>query len=126
MTWAKNGLLLAVGGLAGLALAAILDASDKEAEKARDDADALYSLIEDIRSEAEWAMEECVTDEDRENVYAKVRDSVHNLQVALQECGEAINTNLRKQATGARSREEVEKSIESIVQEFKVKTDKFD
>ena len=126
MTWAKNGLLLAVGGLAGLALAAMLDATDKETEKERDDADALENLIEGIRNEAEWAMGECVTDEDRENVYAKVRDSVHNLQMALQECGEAINTDLRKQATGARSREEFEESIESIVQEFKVKTDKFD
>ena len=126
MTWAKNGLLLAVGGLAGLALAAMLDATDKETEKERDAADALENLIEGIRNEAEWAMEECVTAEDRENVYAKVRDSVHNLQMALQECGEAINTDLRKQATGARSREEFEESIESIVQEFKVKTDKFD
>ena len=126
MTWARNGLLLAVGGLAGLALAAMLEATDKETEKERDAADALENLIEGIRSEAEWDMEECVTDEDRENVYAKVRDSVYNLQMALQECGEAINTDLRKQATGARSREEVEESIESIVQEFKVKTDKFD
>lgn len=126
MTWARNGLLLAVGGLAGLALAAMLDATDKETEKERDAADALENLIEGIRSEAEWDMEECVTDEDRENVYAKVRDSVYNLQMALQECGEAINTDLRKQATGARSREEVEESIESIVQEFKVKTDKCD
>ena len=126
MTWARNGLLLAVGGLAGLALAAMLEATDKETEKERDAADALENLIEGIRSEAEWDMEECVTDEDRENVYAKVRDSVYNLQMALQECGEAINTDLRKQATGARSREEVEESIESIVQEFKVKTDKCD
>ena len=126
MTWAKTGLLLAVGGLAGMALAAILDASDKVAEKDRDDADALERLIEDIRNEAEWAMEECVTDEDRENVYAKVRDSVHNLQVALQEGGEAINAELYRQAALAPGKKEFENSLENLVQGFKVKMDNFD
>lgn len=126
MTWAKTGLLLAVGGLAGMALAAILDASDKAAEKDRDNVDALECLIEDIRSEAEWAMEECVTDEDRENVYAKVRDSVHNLQVALQESGEAINAELYRQAALAPSKEEFENSLENLVQVVKVKMDNFD
>ena len=126
MTWAKNGLLLAVGGLAGLALAAILDASDKEAEKERNDVDALESLIEDIRSEAEWAMEECVTDEDRENVYSKVKDSIHNLQVALQESGEEINAELRRKAADAPSKEEVEDSVRNRVQDFKLKIDDFE
>lgn len=97
MTWAKNGLLLAVGGLAGMALAAILDVSDKEAEKERDDVDALESLIENIRSDAEWAMEECVTDEDRVRVYARVNDSVREYQVELGELGKQIIDDLKNE-----------------------------
>ena len=126
MTWAKNGLLLVVGGLAGMALAAILDASDKETEEERGDVDVLESLIENIRSDAEWAMEECATDEDRENVYAKVRESVHNLQVALQEHGEEINACLRRKAAKVYSKEELEASVRSRVQDFKLKMDDFD
>ena len=126
MTLAKNGLLLAVGGLAGLALAAILDASDKEAEKERNDVDALESLIENIRSDAEWAMEECVTDEDRVRVYARVNDSVREYQVELGELGKEIIDDLKKRASKTPSKEDVEKSIAGRVQNLKFKMDNFD
>ncbi len=126
MTWAKNGLLLAVGGLAGMALAAILDVSDKEAEKERDDVDALESLIENIRSDAEWAMEECVTDEDRVRVYARVNDSVREYQVELGELGKEIIDDLKKRASKTPSKEDVEKFIAGRVQKFKFKMDNFD
>ena len=126
MTWAKNGLLLAVGGLAGMALAAILDVSDKEAEKERDDVDALESLIENIRSDAEWAMEECVTDEDRVRGYARVNDSVREYQVELGELGKQIIDDLKKRASKTPSKEDVEKSIACRVQNLKFKMDNFD
>lgn len=124
MSWQKNGLLLSVGGLAGLALAALLDSA--EDEKDREDMEWLEKLADDIRSEAEWAMEECVTDEDREKVYVQVKESVHEYQVNLQEAGESIIEDLRKKAAETMSKEEIEESIENMVQNFKVKTDSFD
>ena len=124
MSWQKSGLLLAVGGLAGLALAALLDSA--EDEKDRDDMDGLEKLADYIRSEAEWAMEECVTDEDREKVYAQVKESVHEYQVDLQEAGESIIADLRKKASESMSKEEIEESIEDMVKNFKIKTDSFD
>ena len=75
MTWRKDGLLLAIGGLAGLVLAAVLESSDEDSEVVQE-TDALESLIGDIRKDAEWAMAECSTDEEREKVYAQVKESV--------------------------------------------------
>lgn len=124
MSWQKNGLLLAVGGLAGVALAALLDSSDDRSDS--DDVDGFEKLANEIRSDAEWAMDECVTDEDREKVYAQVKASVREYQVDLQKAGESIIADLRKKAAEAMSREEVEDSIENMVQNFKIKTDSFD
>ena len=122
MTLWKNGLLLAAGGLVGLALAAILDDTDEQ-PKAKSEVDAMELLVEEIRSEAEWAMEECTTDEEREMVYMQVKDSVKRFQDVLQEKGEEIIADLREQAAEAPSKEEVEASVESRVQEFKKKMD---
>ena len=124
MSWQKSGLILAVGGLAGVALAALLDSS--EDEKDRDDMDGVEKLADDIRREAEWAMEECVTDEDREKVYTQVKESVHEYQADLQEAGESIIADLRKKAAKAMSKEKIEDSIDDMVQNFKIKTDSFD
>lgn len=124
MPWKENGLLLAVGGLARLASAALLDSA--EDEKDRDDMDGVKNLADDIRSEAEWTMEECVTDEDREKLYVQVKESVSEYQANLQNVGESIIEELQKKATKAMSKEEIEETIESMVQNFKIKTDSFD
>lgn len=124
MSWQKNGLLLAVGGLAGLALAVLIDSSDDRS--GNDDMDEIEKLINEILNDAEWAMEECATDEDREKVYAQAKESVHEYQVDLQEAGESIIADLRKKAAESMSKEEIEESIEDMVKKFKIKTDSFD
>ena len=84
---------------------------------------ALEVLVKDIRDEAEWAMEECTTDEEREMVYAQVKESVQKIQLTLQEKGEEIIADLRAQVADAPSKEEFADSVESRVQDFKEKMD---
>ena len=118
MTWRKDGLLLAIGGLAGLALAAVLESSDEDSEVVQE-TDALESLIGDIRKEAEWAMAECSTDEEREKVYAQVKESVRNFQLTLQQRGEEIIADLQEQAVDAPDREEIASELDERVAAFK-------
>ena len=76
MTWWKNGLLLAAGGVAGLALAAWLESEgksddydedyDERACKNVSKADGMELQEDKVRRDAEWAMAECTTDAERE------------------------------------------------------------
>ena len=112
-----------VGGVAGWVLANLMN-SDSDVEKAEVTPDqALEVLVKDIRDEAEWAMEECTTDEEREMVYAQVKESVQKIQLTLQEKGEEIVADLRAQVADAPSKEEFADSVESRVQDFKEKMD---
>ncbi len=110
-----------IGGVAGWGLANLLE-EDKPAEKVEVTSEqALEVLIQDIREEAEWAMEECTTDEERELVYAQVKESVQKLQLTLQERGEEIIADLRAQNVDASREEDVADSVDSRVQGFKEK-----
>ena len=122
MTWWKNGLLLAAGGVAGLALAAWL-----ESEGRSDDYDEDYEErprrnvpkadgMEKVRRDAEWAMEECTTDAEREKVYEEVTASIRELQATLQKRGEEIIADLREQAMSEGDSEELEDSTGAITQ----------
>lgn len=112
-----------IGGVAGWMLANFMN-SDNDAEKAEVTPEqALEVLVKDIRDEAEWALEECTTDEEREMVYAQVKESVQKIQLTLQEKGEEIIAYLRAQAAEAPSKEEIADSVESRVQDFKKKMD---
>lgn len=122
MTWRKDGLLLAIGGLAGLALAAVLESNDENSEDVQE-TDALESLISDIRQEAEWAMVECSTDEEREKVYAQVKESVRNFQLTLQQRSEEILADLQEQAMDAPDREEIASELDERVAAFKQRMD---
>lgn len=118
MTWRKDGLLLAIGGLAGLALAAVLESSDEDSELVQE-TDALESLIGDIRKEAEWAMAECSTETEREKVYAQVKESVREFQLTMQQRGEEIIADLQEQAVDAPDREEIASELDERVAAFK-------
>ncbi|MSU09932.1 hypothetical protein FYJ84_13230 [Veillonellaceae bacterium WCA-693-APC-5D-A] len=135
--WWKNGLLVAAGGVAGLALAAWLESEDKsdywdydeEVERAKVKAlksDGMKILVEKVKSEAEWAMEECATDEEREAVYAEVEETVKKLQAKLAKHGEKIIESLKAQATEAQMTDEEESGFmengqEKAVRNFKSK-----
>ena len=112
-----------VGGVAGWLLANWMN-SERDVENAEVTPEqALDVLVKDIRDEAQWAMDECITDEEREQVYAEVKKSVQKIQLTLQEKGEEIIADLRAQAADAPSREEVAESVERRVHTFKQKMD---
>ena len=118
MTWWRDGLFLAIGGLAGFALAAVLERSDEEGEA---EADAMELLIKDIRQEAEFLMAGCTTAEERESVYAQVKESVRNLQLTLQARGEEIISDLQREAEEAPDKETIESDLQERVAAFKQK-----
>jgi len=124
MTWWKNGLLLAAGGVAGLALAAWLESEGKSDDYDEDyderprrrvpKADGMELLVEKVRRDAEWAMEECTTDEQREKVYAEVSASIKELQATLEKRGQEIIADLREQALSDGSLEELDEDTDAI------------
>ena len=100
MSWVKNGLLLAAGGVIGLCVAAALEADDDGAERGSEglrDVDGIALLGEKLRREAEWAMEECTNDEERAAVYAEIKTSIGALQEKLAERGAEIIAELEAQ-----------------------------
>lgn len=130
MSWWKNGLLLAAGGVAGLALAAWLESEgksdrwdyDEEMERAKVKAlkaDGMKILVEKVKSEAEWTMEECTTDEEREAVYAEVEESIRKLQASLAKRGEKIIADLKAQVAEARITEEEAEDNEDVAENSK-------
>ena len=100
MSWVKNGLLLATGGIMGLCVAAAIEADDDGAERSSEglrDVDGIAVLGEKLRREAEWAMEECTSDEERDAVYAEIKTSIGALQEKLAERGAEIIAELEAQ-----------------------------
>ncbi|WP_029544503.1 hypothetical protein [Selenomonas sp. AB3002] len=119
MTWWKNGLLLAAGGVAGLALAAWLESECENSREGKDSqADGMELLVEKVRKEAEWAMEECTTDEEREKVYEEVASSIRDLQATLKQRGDEIIADLKEQALSG-SEDDEEEDGEDAVRKFK-------
>ncbi len=111
MSWWKNGMLLAAGGVAGLAIAAWLE-SEGTGESRREPSatESIDDLAGKIRSEAEWAMDECTTDEQREKVYEEVKASIGKLQAALERSGEKIVTDLKGKQKKYESDDEAEET----------------
>ena len=100
MSWVKNGLLLAAGGVIGLCVAAAIEADEDGTERSSEglrDVDGIAVLSEKLRREAEWAMEECTSDEERAAVYTELKTSIVALQEKLAERGEEIIAELEAQ-----------------------------
>ena len=122
MSWVKNGLLLAAGGVIGLCVAAALEADDDGGERGSDglrDVDGIALLGEKLRREAEWAMEECTNDEERAAVYAEIKTSIGALQEKLAARGAEIIADLEAQF--AEGRDEAD-PMEPPVQTTQVQT----
>ena len=95
--------MLGAGGIAGLAIAAWLESENDPFGASRvqrrepTTAESIEALMDKIREEAKWAMEECTTDEQREKVYEEVKSSIQKLQTALERSGDKIITDLQAQ-----------------------------
>ena len=103
MSMAKNGILLAIGGMVGAFIAAVMTNDEakeaaKDAAKACKEFAAMDRLIDTLRMEGEKALKVCTSDEEREAVYEKIRASVMKLKDELQERGEALIAEFRAKA----------------------------
>lgn len=110
-----------IGGVAGWLLANFME-SDKPAEEVTPE-QALEVLVKDIRDEAQAVMDECTTKEEREMVYAQIKESVQKIQFTLQERGDEIIADMRAQWGDDSSRDEAADPVESRVNDFKNKMD---
>ena len=120
MSWVKNSLLLATGGIIGLCVAAALEADDDDSERSEGlrDVDGIAVLSEKLRREAEWAMEECTSHEERAAVYAELKASIGALQEKLGQRGAEIIAELESQF--AEGRDEADSMNEPPVQTTQV------
>ena len=101
MTLWRSGMLLAAGSIVGLALAAWLESEykselkDGSIQKTFSKADGIELLVEKVRQEALWSMEDCTSDKERENVYVEISNSIKELQDILQKRGTEIISDIK-------------------------------
>lgn len=125
----KNGLLFVAGGLASIALISLLEASDDDIydmdTQECDNKDvALQKIVDEVRKDAKWAMDECRNDEEREKVYVQVREAIQSFQTKLQSSGDEIIADLRSQIPGDINDDEaLEERITSFVNKMNHVTD---
>ena len=113
-----------IGGLVGWALTNLMNSDNDDVAKGDFTSEqALGVLLNDIRRDAQWAMDKCTTDEERERVYAQVKESIQNLKVALQKKGDEIITDLQVQAAQVHYNEEDDDTVKSRIEQFKQKMD---
>ena len=113
-----------IGGLVGWALTNLMNSDNDDVAKGDFTSEqALGVLLNDIRRDAQWAMDKCTTDEERERVYAQVKESIQNLKVALQKKGDEIIADLQVQATQVHYDEKDDDTVESRIEQFKRKMD---
>ena len=130
MGWWKNCFLVATGVVAGALLYETVMNDDKEDDDDDDDAveavdeddvettetDGMGLLVSKVRREAMLAMACCTSDEEREVVYAQVKESVQEMQDALAKKGEALIEQLKEKVgqQGTAEEDSVAQSIQSI------------
>ena len=98
MSFVKNGILLAIGGLLGAFFSAALldDGTIKAAKDGCKEMAEMDRVIEKLRLEGQAALAECKTDEEREAVYEKIRTSVEDLKAQLQAKCDALIEEFRQ------------------------------
>ena len=119
MSWWKNCFLVATGVVAGALLyeQVMNDEDDKRDVDEDDDEeieqDGIEILLSKVRCEAMVAMAKCRSYEEREAVYAQLKETVQEMQDALAEKGEAMIEQLRAEAE-RQGREDEPDGVESI------------
>lgn len=132
MSMAKNGILLAIGGMLGAFVAAVMT-SDEVKETVKETADAckefaaMDRVIEKLRIEGEAALKVCTNDEEREAVYEKIRASVAQLKEELQEKGEALIAEFRAkmQNAGAENVPETNEDADGHIENIRQTLERF-
>ena len=130
MGMAKNGLLLAIGGMVGAFVAAVMTSDEvkqtvKETADACEEFAAMDRLIDKLRMEGEAALKVCTNDEEREAVYEKIRASVAQLKEELQAKGEALIAEFRAKAQAETAEPETNDDAEGHVANIRQTLEKF-
>ncbi len=125
----KNGMAYALGGaavfLVGNLLRELLEEMEQEEELAhrenvvcKDDApekkNSLDGIADIVRHEAEAAMAECRTDEERQEVARKIEASITELQSILKNKGDVIAEAVKEQNKGSKMQQESADGIDHV------------
>lgn len=118
----KNGMAYALGAaavfLAGTLFRELLEEMEREEEGVHKDDDApekensLDGIADIVRHEAEAAMAECQTDEERQAVARKIEAAITELQSILKNKGDAIAEAVKKQDDGSEMQQESSDGID--------------
>ena len=112
----KNGMAYALGGAAvfllGTLFRELLEELEQEEESVHKEGDApekknsLDGVADMVRREAEAAMAECRTDEERQEVARKIEASITELQSILKNKGDVIAEAVKEQNKGSKMQQE--------------------
>ena len=120
----KNGMAYALGGAAvfllGTLFRELLEELEQEEESVHKEGDApekknsLDGVADMVRREAEAAMAECQTDEERQAVASKIEAAITELQSILKRKGDAIAEAVKKQAEVSEMQQESADGIDHV------------
>ena len=120
----KNGMAYALGGAAvfwlGTLFRELLEELEQEEESVHKEGDApekknsLDGVADMVRREAEAAMDECRTDEERQEVARKVEASITELQSILKNKGDVIAEAVKEQNKGSKMQQESADGIDHV------------
>lgn len=118
----KNGMAYALGGAAvfllGTLFRELLEELEQEEESVHKEGDApekknsLDGVADMVRREAEAAMAECRTDEERQEVARKIEASITELQSILKNKGDVIAEAVKEQNEGSKMQQESSDGID--------------
>ena len=120
----KNGMAYALGGAAvfllGTLFRELLEELEQEEESVHKEGDApekknsLDGVADMVRREAEAAMAECRTDEERQEVARKIEASITELQSILKNKGDVIAEAEKEQNEGSKMQQESADGIDHV------------
>ena len=120
----KNGMAYALGGAAvfllGTLFRELLEELEQEEESVNKEGDApekknsLDGVADMVRREAEAAMAECRTDEERQEVARKIEAAITELQSILKNKGDVIAEAVKEQNKGSKMQQESADGIDHV------------
>ena len=120
----KNGMAYALGGAAvfllGTLFRELLEELEQEEESVHKEGDApekknsLDGVADMVRREAEAAMAECRTDEERQEVARKIEASITELQSILKNKGDVIAEAVKEQNKGSKMQQDSADGIDHV------------
>ena len=120
----KNGMAYALGGAAvfllGTLFRELLEELEQEEESVHKEGDApekknsLDGVADMVRREAEAAMAECRTDEERQEVARKIEASITELQSILKNKDDVIAEAVKEQNKGSKMQQESADGIDHV------------